>query len=188
MSRAGAHALRRHCARKPRLSDEEMTAALQQLETSVTAQRAKAQAAVEEKAKAEGKAYLEANARKSGVKTTSSGLQYRVVTAGKGRKPTPDDTVTVHYKGTLVDGTEFDSSYERGQPATFPVTGVIAGWTEALQLMPVGSKYELAIPPELAYGAQGPLASQVLLFEVELIDAAVIADEPKANEPADVQD
>jgi FKBP-type peptidyl-prolyl cis-trans isomerase len=154
---------------KAKLSDEDMNAALVALQQRVTEQRAKAQAADAEKALATGKAYLEANAKKPGVTTTSSGLQYRVVTAGTGRKPTTADTVTVHYKGTLVDGSEFDSSYKRGQPATFPVTGVIKGWTEALQLMPIGSKYELAIPPDLAYGAQGPLANQVLLFEVELL-------------------
>jgi FKBP-type peptidyl-prolyl cis-trans isomerase FklB len=103
------------------------------------------------------------------VTTTKSGLQYKVVTAGTGRTPGPSDSVTVHYRGTLVDGTEFDSSYKRGQPATFPVSGVIAGWTEALQLMKEGSKYQLVIPPALAYGDRGALANQVLLFDVELI-------------------
>jgi FKBP-type peptidyl-prolyl cis-trans isomerase len=154
---------------KPRLTDKEMNDALAMLQERVTAQRAKSQAADAEKARAAGKAYLEANAKKPGVTTTASGLQYRVVTAGTGAKPSATDTVTVHYKGTLVDGTEFDSSYTRGQPASFPVGGVIPGWTEALQLMPIGSKYELAIPSELAYGSQGPLAHQVLLFEVELL-------------------
>jgi FKBP-type peptidyl-prolyl cis-trans isomerase len=93
------------------------------------------------------------------------------VQEGTGRTPTADDTVTVNYKGKLVDGTEFDSSYKRGQPASFQVKGVIPGWTEALQMMKVGSKFDLAIPPELAYGSNGPLANQVLLFEVELLGA-----------------
>ena len=154
---------------KAKLSDEEMSAALAALQQRVNAERSKLQAAESEKALAAGQAYLDANAKKPGVTTTASGLQYRVVTAGEGAKPQASDTVTVHYKGTLVDGTEFDSSYKRGQPASFAVGGVIPGWTEALQLMQVGSKYELAIPPALAYGAQGPLANQVLLFEVELL-------------------
>jgi FKBP-type peptidyl-prolyl cis-trans isomerase FklB len=156
---------------KSRLSDEELNAALVALQEKVGAQRAKEQAAASEKAASAGKAYLAANAQKPGVKTTASGLQYRVIAEGSGRTPTAADTVTVNYRGTLVDGTEFDSSYKRGQPASFPVGGVIAGWTEALQLMKVGSKYELVIPPELAYGANGPLANQVLVFEVELLGA-----------------
>lgn len=164
---------------KPRLTDAEMEAALVALEQRVTAQRQKAQAAASEKARASGQAYLEQNAKKPGWKTTASGLQYRVVTPGTGKTPTPADTVTVHYKGTLVDGTEFDSSYKRGQPASFPVAGVIRGWTEALQLMQVGSRFELAIPPDLAYGDQGPLASQVLLFEVELLSVASSSDTAK---------
>ncbi|MGI9246904.1 MAG: FKBP-type peptidyl-prolyl cis-trans isomerase, partial [Steroidobacteraceae bacterium] len=134
-------------------------------------QRAKAQAALAAKTQAEGKAFLETNAKKPGVKTTASGLQYRVITEGKGRKPAAADTVTVNYKGTLTDGTEFDSSYKRGEPASFPLNGVIPGWTEGVQLMPVGSKYEFVIPPELAYGSQGQLADQVLVFEVELLEA-----------------
>jgi FKBP-type peptidyl-prolyl cis-trans isomerase FklB len=154
---------------KPRLTDAEMEAALAALEQRVTSQRQKAQAAANEKALVEGQAYLAQNAKKPGWTTTASGLQYHVMTQGTGKTPTAEDTVTVHYKGTLVDGTEFDSSYKRGQPATFPVAGVIRGWTEALQLMPVGSRFELAIPPDLAYAGQGPMANQVLLFEVELL-------------------
>jgi FKBP-type peptidyl-prolyl cis-trans isomerase len=153
----------------PKLTQAEMEAALNSLQTKVNAQRAKAQAEEAQKAAAAGTAYLAANAKKPGVITTKSGLQYKVVSAGAGATPKAGDTVTVHYRGTLVDGTEFDSSYKRGQPATFPVGGVIAGWTEALQLMKEGSKFELAIPPNLAYADQGPLANQVLLFEVELI-------------------
>jgi FKBP-type peptidyl-prolyl cis-trans isomerase len=154
---------------KPKLSEAEMDEALASLSARVNEQRTREMAAQAEKARVAGEAYLAANAKKPGVTTTASGLQYRVVTQGAGKKPTGSDTVTVHYTGTLVDGTEFDSSHKRGQPATFPVSGVIPGWTEALQLMPIGSKYELAIPPALAYGSQGPLANQVLLFEVELL-------------------
>jgi FKBP-type peptidyl-prolyl cis-trans isomerase len=122
------------------------------------------------KTRADGAAYLAANAKKPGVKTTASGLQYRVIKPGTGATPKAADAVTVHYRGTLVDGSEFDSSYGRGQPISFPLSGVIKGWTEGLQLMQVGGKYELAIPAALAYGERGPLANQVLLFEIELLD------------------
>ncbi len=120
-----------------------------------------------------GDAYLAANAKKEGVKTTASGLQYKVITPGTGKTPGPKDTVKVHYEGTLIDGTVFDSSIKRGEPATFPVNGVIAGWTEALLLMKEGAKYQLVIPPKLAYGVagQGPIGpNAVLIFDVELID------------------
>jgi FKBP-type peptidyl-prolyl cis-trans isomerase FklB len=161
-----------------RLSPEEMQAALTALETRVNEQRAKAQREAAEKAAAAGAAYLAENAGREGVKTTASGLQYKVNAPGTGRTPTVNDTVTVHYRGTLVDGTEFDSSYKRGAPATFPVGGVIAGWTEALQLMQEGAKYQLVIPPALAYGDRGPLAGQVLIFDVELPSVAA-ADQAK---------
>lgn len=121
-----------------------------------------------------GKKFLEDNKKKDGVKTTPSGLQYKVLAEGKGDAPKATDTVKTHYKGTLIDGTEFDSSLKRGQPATFPVNGVIKGWTEALQLMKPGAKYQLFIPSELAYGERGageqigPNAT--LVFEVELIE------------------
>jgi len=153
----------------PALKPEEMQAAMAALEQRINEQRTRQQAAARQKAAADGTAYLAANAKREGVQTTASGLQYKVVKAGTGRKPTANDTVTVHYRGTLVDGTEFDSSYKRGQPASFPVSGVIAGWTEALQLMQEGAQYQLAIPNNLAYGDRGPLAGQVLLFDVELI-------------------
>ncbi len=128
-------------------------------------------------------AFLAQNKAKEGVTTTASGLQYEVLTAGTGPKPSAEDTVEVHYRGTLVDGTEFDSSYSRGETVTFGVGQVIPGWTEALQLMPKGSKWKLVIPPELAYGAGG--AGQVigpnaaLVFEVELIGI------PSQDKPAD---
>ena len=121
-------------------------------------------------------AFMADNAQKEGVKTLPSGLQYRVITEGDGASPNVESMVDVHYKGTLVDGTEFDSSYKRGEPASFPVGGVIPGWTEALQLMKEGAKWELAIPPALAYGERGapPVIppNSALIFEVELIKIA----------------
>ena len=151
------------------LNQADMESALMALERQINEQRAKAEAAAARKAEADGAAYLAENARRDGVKTTASGLQYKVLAEGTGRTPSASDSVTVHYRGTLVDGTEFDSSIKRGEPATFPVNGVIAGWTEALQLMKEGAKWQLAIPPGLAYGDRGPLAGQTLLFDVELI-------------------
>ena len=134
------------------------------------------QAAAAEQAKvlgAAGEAFLAENAKKEGVIVTESGLQYEIITTGEGEKPTAESTVSVHYHGSLTDGTVFDSSVERGQPAEFPVGGVIAGWTEALQLMTVGSKYKLAIPSDLAYGERGAGAAiaphSALVFEVELL-------------------
>lgn len=121
-----------------------------------------------------GEKFLAENAKKEGVKTTESGLQYKVITEGSGNKPAETDKVSVHYQGTLLDGTVFDSSIERGTPAQFPVNGVIKGWTEGLQLMSVGSKYELYIPAELAYGDQGAgdviQPGSTLIFEVELLE------------------
>jgi len=126
-----------------------------------------------EKNRTDGAAFLAENAKRPGVKTTASGLQYEIVTAGDGPKPSATDRVKVHYKGTLIDGTEFDSSYARGEPAVFPANRVIPGWTEALQLMPVGSKWKLFIPAELGYGDQGAGGAipphAALVFEVELL-------------------
>ena len=123
--------------------------------------------------KAEGEAFLTENQNKPGITTLPSGLQYEVLTEGTGPKPTLRSSVTTHYHGTLINGTVFDSSYQRGQPATFPVNGVIAGWTEALQLMPEGSKYRLYIPSDLAYGKRGAGRDigpdSALIFDVELL-------------------
>jgi len=120
----------------------------------------------------EGEAFLAANAKKDGVKTTASGLQYKVIKAGTGATPKASDEVKVHYHGTLIDGTVFDSSVQRGEPISFPLNGVIAGWTEGLQLMKVGDKFQFAIPSALAYGEQGsgPIGpNSTLIFEVELL-------------------
>jgi FKBP-type peptidyl-prolyl cis-trans isomerase FklB len=130
-------------------------------------------AAKAEAAAAAGKAFLVENAKRDGITTLASGLQFEVLTAGEGAKPTRESNVRTHYHGTLIDGTVFDSSYDRGQPAEFPVGGVIAGWTEALQLMNAGSKWRLYVPSELAYGAQGVGSippHSVLVFDVELLD------------------
>ena len=121
-----------------------------------------------------GQAFLAENAKKEGIKTTDSGLQYRIVEAGDGATPKASDTVRCHYEGTLIDGTVFDSSYKRGQPAEFPVGGVIAGWTEALQMMKVGAKWEVFLPSEIAYGARGAGGAigpnETLIFTIELLD------------------
>ncbi len=126
-----------------------------------------------EKNLAEGKAFLAENAKKEGVITTDSGLQYKIISSGEGKQPAADDTVTTHYKGTLIDGREFDSSYKRNTPASFPVKGVIKGWTEALQLMHVGDKWQLFIPSDLAYGPSKRSelieANSTLIFELELL-------------------
>ena len=123
---------------------------------------------------AEGLAFLEENGKREGVVTLESGLQYEVLTAGEGAKPSAADSVTTHYEGRLIDETVFDSSYQRGEPATFPLNGVIKGWTEALQLMPVGSKWRLYLPPQIAYGERGAPPSippnATLVFDVELLE------------------
>lgn len=125
-------------------------------------------------AKQRGEAFLEENGKKDGVTTTASGLQYKVIETGSGPTPTASDTVRCHYSGTLIDGSKFDSSYDRGQPAEFPVGGVIAGWTEALQLMTCGSKWEVYLPSEIAYGSRGAGGAigpdETLVFTIELLD------------------
>ena len=160
--------------KKHSLSDEDKRKAVAEIQKLGAEKQAKLAAETSAVNVKVGKAYLEANAKKEGVVVTKSGLQYKEITAGKGEMPKATDKVKVHYKGTLIDGTEFDSSYKRGQPATFPVTGVIKGWIEALQLMNVGDKFQLAIPSELAYGKRGSGAKigpdTTLLFDVELIE------------------
>ncbi|QNS15627.1 FKBP-type peptidyl-prolyl cis-trans isomerase [Mannheimia bovis] len=155
---------------EPAIDLNEVTAALQELGQRAEAAQAEAFKAID----AENKAFLEENKKAKGVVVTESGLQYEILTEGTGGKPTATSTVRVHYTGSLIDGTVFDSSVKRGQPAEFPVGGVIRGWTEALQLMPVGSKWRLTIPQELAYGERGAGASippfATLVFEVELLD------------------
>lgn len=156
-----------------RLSDAEKRSTVEQVQQESQARQSAMQAEQSEKNKTEGSAYLAENAKKEGVTTTASGLQYKSLSLGDGVKPTTKDRVKVHYHGTLIDGTVFDSSYSRGEPIVFPVTGVIAGWVEGLQLMPVGSKFELTIPSNLAYGASGsgPVIGPdaTLIFEVELL-------------------
>ncbi|MVW76885.1 FKBP-type peptidyl-prolyl cis-trans isomerase [Pseudomonas xionganensis] len=152
-----------------RVSEAELSASFKVIREIMQAEAA----AKAEAAAGAGRAYLEENAKREGVTVLASGLQYEVLTAGDGAKPSREDSVRTHYHGTLIDGTVFDSSYERGQPAEFPVGGVIAGWTEALQLMNAGSKWRLYVPSELAYGAQGVGSippHSVLVFDVELLD------------------
>jgi FKBP-type peptidyl-prolyl cis-trans isomerase FklB len=159
---------------KPLLTDQETQAALTSLQANLRKHQQEVQAVELAKNSKAGADYMAANKAKPGVVTLPSGLQYKIITAGTGPKPTVNDTVECNYRGTLVDGTEFDSSYKRGKPATFPVGQVIKGWTEALQLMPVGSKWQLVIPPTLAYGERGTNGGPIgpdstLIFEVELL-------------------
>jgi len=155
------------------LAKEEMEATLKKFSEEKMAQQSSDMAAAGKDNVKEGEEFLAANKGKEGVITTVSGLQYKVITEGTGRTPKPNDTVETHYRGTLIDGTEFDSSYKRGQTATFPVNGVIKGWTEALLLMKEGAKWQLFIPPELAYGERGAGGdigpNATLIFDIELI-------------------
>jgi len=156
------------------LTDEEMRAVITAVQKDVQARQQEQMKLLAEKNKQEGEIFLRQNKNKKGVKELPSGLQYTVIRDGKGRQPNASDAVTVNYRGMLIDGTEFDSSYTRGQPVTFVVNGVIKGWTEALQLMKEGSKWRLFIPADLAYGDRGTLGgpigpNAVLIFEVELL-------------------
>ena len=172
---------------KTKLTQEEAQAVLTEVQNEV---KKKQQEKVQQSGaanKTEGEAFLAANKAKTDVVTLPSGLQYKVLTAGTGPKPTTTDSVKCNYKGTLINGTEFDSSYKRGQPATFGVGQVIKGWTEALQLMPVGSKWQLFIPSDLAYGAQGAGGGQIgpnatLIFEVELLSIEDKAKDDKSKD------
>ncbi len=165
----------------PKITEEQMQASMQKMYED---RRVSMEKEAEEN-KTKGAAFLEKNKAEDGVKTTVSGLQYKVISEGDGKKPKENDTVSVHYKGTLINGEEFDSSYKRNQPAEFPVKAVIPGWTEALQLMKKGAKYQLWIPSELAYGERGRPnipPNSVLAFEVELLD--IVGDEA-AKKPAE---
>lgn len=158
---------------KPMMSDQEIKETIATFQKEIQAKREEMAKKIGEKNRKEGEAFLAENRKKDGVVTLASGLQYKVLKKGSGKKPKLTDTVTAHYRGTLIDGTEFDSSYRRNQPVSFPVNEVIAGWAEALQLMEEGAKWQLFIPPNLAYGERGagpqigPNAT--LIFEVELI-------------------
>ena len=158
---------------QPALTDAEMREVMAAFQKTAQEKRAQRLQTLGEKNRREGKSYLAENGQREGVKTTASGLQYEILKAGTGATPTATDTVVTHYRGTLLDGTEFDSSHKRGQPATFPVKGVIAGWTEALQLMKVGGKWRIVVPSALAYRERGagrligPNAT--LIFEIELL-------------------
>jgi FKBP-type peptidyl-prolyl cis-trans isomerase len=159
---------------KARFSDEQVQEILTAFQSQAVAAEEARMSKLAEENKAKGAAYLDANGKREGVTTLDSGLQYEVMKAAEGPAPKATDTVKVHYSGTLIDGTKFDSSYDRGTPAVFPLDGVIRGWTEGLQKMQVGSKYRFVIPSELAYGANprpgGPIdPNAVLVFEVELL-------------------
>jgi FKBP-type peptidyl-prolyl cis-trans isomerase FklB len=158
---------------KTLLTEDEVRTILTQLQADMRKKQQELAQVASENNKKQGIAFLEANKTKEGVVTLPSGLQYKVLQEGTGAKPTVTDSVVCNYRGTLLDNTEFDSSYKRGQPITIPVTGVIKGWTEALQLMPVGSKWQLFVPSDLAYGergAGGPIGpNATLIFEIELV-------------------
>ncbi|HEY9187273.1 MAG TPA: FKBP-type peptidyl-prolyl cis-trans isomerase [Bacteroidota bacterium] len=155
------------------LSDQQMASLMQRFQQFMMERQQQMQKELADKNLKDAEKFLEENKKKEGIITTASGLQYKIITKGNGKIPTAQDTVVAHYRGTLIDGTEFDNSFKRNEPATFPVSGVIKGWQEVLQLMPVGSKWEVYIPPQLAYGEQG--AGQVippnaaLIFDIELI-------------------
>ncbi|HYL84980.1 MAG TPA: FKBP-type peptidyl-prolyl cis-trans isomerase [Candidatus Angelobacter sp.] len=174
------------------LTDQEMQSTLTTLQADIRKKQELLQQQAADNNKKEGEAFLSSNGTKEGVTTLPSGLQYKVLEEGTGPKPNPGDMVTVNYRGTLLNGTEFDSSYKRGQPANFAVGQVIKGWTEALQLMPVGSKWQLFIPSELAYGARGAgrdiAPNSTLIFEVELLSiqpkVAPASVPPAATAPA----
>jgi FKBP-type peptidyl-prolyl cis-trans isomerase FklB len=169
-----AKGIRDALAGKSALTEEQVAETMKAFQQQMLAKQAEAVKGVGDKHKTEGATFLAANKQKPGVVTTPSGLQYKIIKSGSGKTPKATDTVTTHYAGRFLDGKEFDSSIKRGQPASFPVNGVIKGWTEALQLMKVGDKWELYVPGDLAYGDEGrPPAippSATLVFEVELLE------------------
>jgi len=154
---------------EPLMTPGDMHNTLLDLKRRVVAANKKSAVERELKTVAEGKQFMEENAKKEGVVTTDSGLQYQIIEEGTGKAPSPTDKVTVNYRGTLINGNEFDSSYSRGEPATFQLNGVIKGWTEGLQHVKEGGKIKLFIPPTLAYGDRGPMAHRTLVFDVELL-------------------
>jgi FKBP-type peptidyl-prolyl cis-trans isomerase FklB len=173
---------------KTLLTDEEAQAAITAVQNDLRKQQQEKMQEAAAANKKEGDAFLSANKGKEGVVTLPSGLQYKILKEGTGPKPTASDSVVCNYRGTLINGTEFDSSYKRGQPATFPVSGVIKGWTEALQLMPVESKWQLFVPSDLAYGESGRPGiepNSTLIFEVELLS---IQDKSKEKTPEQGKD
>jgi FKBP-type peptidyl-prolyl cis-trans isomerase FklB len=167
---------------KPLLTQEQSRAVMSTFQKDMMEKQAAVRKAEGEKNAEEGKKFLEENKKKPGVKTTASGLQYKVIAEGKGNSPKETDTVEVNYRGTLIDGTEFDSSYKRGKPAKFPVNRVIKGWTEGLQLMKPGGKYIFYIPPDLAYGERGAGSEigpeSTLVFDVELLGVSPASTTP----------
>lgn len=162
----------------PLMTPEEMQTTMGELGKRIAAERTREKYLANLQYQKDARAFLAENAKKEGVVTTASGLQYRIIEPGTGRSPGAADSVTVNYRGTLVDGKEFDSSYKRGKPATFRVDQVIPGWTEALQLMKEGAKWELFIPSSLAYGEKGQLRDKDLIFEVELLSVGTAGDTP----------
>jgi FKBP-type peptidyl-prolyl cis-trans isomerase FkpA len=171
-----------------RISDEDAQKIMQELTDGLKKKQEEKAKELSKTNKEAGTKFLAENKTKEGVQTTASGLQYKIITEGNGVKPKATDTVKVHYAGKLLDGTEFDSSIKRGEPVEFPVNGVIPGWVEALQLMPTGSKWEVYIPSELAYGdaGQGPTIppASTLIFTVELLEVKAAAPEPAPAAPA----
>jgi FKBP-type peptidyl-prolyl cis-trans isomerase FklB len=168
---------------KTLLTEDQARATLMEVQTEMRKKQQEQMQVAGDASKKEGDAFLAANKSKEGVVTLPSGLQYKILTQGTGPKPTLSDSVVCNYRGTLLNGSEFDSSYKRGEPATFPVNGVIKGWTEALQLMPVGSKWQLFVPSDLAYGERSPAPeigpNSTLVFEVELLSIQnKTADQP----------
>ncbi|MBF0144781.1 MAG: FKBP-type peptidyl-prolyl cis-trans isomerase [Magnetococcales bacterium] len=172
----------RLAGRESKFSKEEMDKVRTEMMETFQKEKSRQMESIGEKNRAEGASFMAENGKKPGITTTASGLQYQVVREGKGEKPKASDHVTVHYAGTLLDGTEFDSSYKRGQPTTFPLDKVIAGWTEGLQLMQPGAKFKLFVPPQLAYGKTGSGGAigpeTTLIFEVELLEVHPVKATP----------
>ncbi len=167
------------------MTEEEIRTTMQDFQRNMQQKQMAAMKELADKNKKESDTFLAENKKKPGVVTLPSGVQYKVITEGKGKKPGPKDVVVANYAGTLPNGTEFDSSYKRGQPATFPLDGVIKGWQEVLPRMPVGSKWQVVIPPELAYGEHGAGQqigpNQALVFEIELLDVKAATTPPKPD-------